>query len=93
MSEDDIKNRIDELEIKISSPNFWEDKVSAKKEIQELKDLKDRLEGGLKYDKGNCVINIFSGAGGDDAEDFSAMLFGMYTKYIENKNFDFHSWP
>jgi peptide chain release factor 2 len=30
-------------------------------------------------------MTIFSGAGGDDAEDFSAMLFSMYRKYIESK--------
>ena len=31
-------------------------------------------------------MTIFSGAGGDDAEDFSAMLLKMYLKYFEKKN-------
>jgi peptide chain release factor 2 len=30
-------------------------------------------------------MTIFSGAGGDDSEDFSSMLFKMYSKYIEKR--------
>ena len=38
-----------------------------------------------KYDKGNAIISIISGAGGDDSEDFSRMLFEMYMKYADKK--------
>jgi peptide chain release factor 2 len=34
-----------------------------------------------KYDKGDAVITIFAGAGGDDAEDWARMLFLMFTRY------------
>ena len=30
-------------------------------------------------------MTIFSGAGGDDAEDFARMLFEMYVKYVNKK--------
>jgi len=30
-------------------------------------------------------LTIVSGAGGDDAEDFSRMLFSMYGKYAAQK--------
>jgi peptide chain release factor 2 len=35
------------------------------------------------------MVTIFSGAGGDDAEDFSAMLLRMYFKYFDSKNWSY----
>lgn len=81
----DIQEKIKKLEEEMVSPNFWNDKEKAKATIKELGDLKTEAEGGSKYDKGNAVITIFSGAGGDDAEDFSAMLYTMYEKFIANR--------
>lgn len=66
---------------------FWSDKTLAQAQIRELQELKDKLVGVGKYDKGSAIITIFSGAGGDDAEDFTAMLLRMYLKYAEHKNF------
>lgn len=84
MSED-IKSKIEGLEKEMQSPNFWDNKNLAQKKIKELQELKDELEGVGKYDKGGAVITIFSGAGGQDSEDFSRMLFEMYQKYIEKQ--------
>jgi len=70
--------------------DFWADKTKAQAIIKELQDLKVEAEGVGKYDRGNAVMTIFSGAGGDDAEDFSAMLFRMYTKYISNKGWSYN---
>lgn len=69
----------------MGSADFWIDKDVAQATIRELQDLKDSLEGVGKYDKGDAVVTIFSGAGGDDAEDFSAMLLNMYLKYFDKK--------
>lgn len=80
------KARILEIEEAMLSGDFWSDKARAQAMIKEIADLKADLEGVGKYDRGEAVINILSGAGGDDAEDFSAILFRMYRKYAESKN-------
>lgn len=78
-----IKKEIEKLEEEMTQGNFWEDKVKAQAIIKRIGELKNELEGEKKYNKGNCILSILSGAGGDDAEDFSAMLVRMYTKYFE----------
>lgn len=62
--------------------DFWTDRAKSHAMIKELQELKDYVPGGGKYDHGEAVMTIFAGAGGDDAEDFAAMLYEMYKKYI-----------
>lgn len=38
-----------------------------------------------KYDKGDAVISLFAGAGGDDAEDWASILYRMYRRYAEKR--------
>lgn len=82
---DKTKERIAELEAYMALPDFWQNKDKAQVVIRELQELREALAGGGKYDKGNAIMTIFSGAGGDDAEDFSHMLYEMYLKYFEKK--------
>lgn len=82
---EELKKEIEKLELEMAQGNFWEDKVKAQATIKKIGELKDKLLGAEKYDKGNCILSILSGAGGDDAEDFSAMLLHMYIKYIERQ--------
>ena len=42
----------------------------------------------ILVDKGNAILTIISGAGGDDAEDFAHMLFEMYLKYVNKKEWN-----
>ena len=79
------EQRIKEIEEAMTMPDFWSDKNRAQSAIKELQILKTEVVGGSPYDIGDAVMTIFSGAGGDDAEDFSSMLFTMYRKYFENK--------
>lgn len=85
MKNEELEQKILALEEEMNSPDFWSDKNRAQSVIKEIQDLKTEKEGGGKYDRGGAIMTIFSGAGGDDAEDFSAILFNMYRKYIEDK--------
>ena len=46
----------------------------------------ERLLSG-KYDKYGCTICIQSGAGGTEAQDWAGMLYRMYKRFAERKNF------
>lgn len=85
MDKESIQSRITAIETAMNAPNFWNDVAGAQAQIKELQELKDKLQGVGKYDKGAAVLTVFSGAGGDDAEDFSAMLLRMYEKFVERK--------
>lgn len=54
------------------------------KELSE-KELTALLSG--PYDKGNAILAIQSGAGGTEAQDWTAMLMRMYLRWIERKGF------
>lgn len=85
MTQDEAKVRITEIETAMQQPDFWNDSVKAQALIREMQDLKSVAEGGSKYDAGSATVTILAGAGGDDAEDFAAMLFRMYRGYAEGK--------
>ncbi len=80
-----IEQKIKELEEQMTQADFWSDKIKAQAVLRELAELKDKKEGLGKFDKGNAIVTIISGAGGDDAEDFSGMLLNMYLKYADKK--------
>lgn len=69
--------------------HFWDDKSRAQAILKEISDLKEKLAGQGKYDKGDAILSIISGAGGIDSEDFCRILFTMYTKYFTNKGWGY----
>ena len=54
---------------------------------EELKSLSIYLLFNKPYDKNNCIIEIHPGAGGTESCDWANMLYRMYTRYCEKKNF------
>lgn len=88
-TKEDLEKKIRELEEVMASSDFWSDKDAAQASIREHQALKDELEGVGKYDKGSAIMTIFSGAGGDDAEDFSRILLEMYLKLFVRKSWSY----
>ncbi|MDP2789446.1 MAG: PCRF domain-containing protein [bacterium] len=84
----EVQKEIESLEADMQAPDFWNDKNKAQVALRKLAELKSAKEGLGKYDKGNAILTIISGAGGDDAEDFSAILLGMYIKYADRKKWN-----
>ncbi len=82
---EEIEKKIADLEASMGDAEFWTDKAKAQAAVKELQKLKDELEGVGKYDRGDAIMSVLSGAGGDDSEDFSAILVRMYRKYAEGK--------
>jgi len=76
--------RLLELEALMASPEFWLDKEKAQQLVREYQSLKEGGSGNPE-DAGDATLAILSGAGGDDAEDFAAMLRRMYEGYASLK--------
>ncbi len=81
----DIEREIERLEAETQEMGFWNDKNKAQLTLKRIAELKNAKEGLGRYDKGSAIITIISGAGGDDAEDFTRMLLNMYLKYADKK--------
>lgn len=88
VEKEQIEQKLKELEKEMVDPSFWQNKARAKQIVEEYNDLKLEKEGLGKYDKGDAIMTIFSGAGGDDAEDFSRILLEMYMKFFQKQGWD-----
>lgn len=78
---ENIIEELAELEKELLSPSFWNDKERAQDIIKRIKELKNKRDGVNVLDKGDALLSILAGAGGDDSEDFASMLLRMYEAY------------
>ena len=76
--------RLKEIEDLMASPDFWADKEGAQRIVREYQALKEGGSGD-PHEDGDATLAILAGAGGDDAEDFAAMLIRMYQGYASRK--------
>ncbi len=88
---DKIKGNLVDLEdmASIDTDGSLEGEINQKllelKKIVSKEEVKVFLSG--KYDKNNALIQIFAGAGGDDAQDWASMILRMYERYFDLKGF------
>jgi peptide chain release factor 2 len=85
----EIEKEIAELEAQMNGVDFWSDKDRAQDTIRKIKELKDKRDGVSSLDKGDAVLTILAGAGGDDSEDFARMLFEMYDAYCSRLSYSY----
>ncbi len=87
---DEKKQKLIELEASMNSADFWADKNKAQATLKQIAELKAEIAGVGKYDAGDAIFTILSGAGGDDAEDFSKMLLQMYCKFFDKQGWSYN---
>ncbi len=94
-----IKSRIDPwlslgVEITDAKELLGLDDVSLQNDLQKqleklqvtFEELKADLRYSGKYDDHDAVVTLSAGAGGTDAQDWTAMLFRMYTRWAEQQS-------
>lgn len=71
-----------------------DDKEFKKALIDEVKGLETKLEDfsmlvlmSHDYDQRNAIVEIHPGAGGTESQDFAEMLYRMYTRWAQKKNY------
>ncbi len=71
-----------------------EDESMAQEILSEVRDLRKGVEAmhlrvllSGKYDNSDTILTLKSGVGGTDAQDWTAMLLRMYTRWAEKKGY------
>ncbi|XOB42097.1 MAG: peptide chain release factor 2 [Candidatus Nealsonbacteria bacterium] len=77
----------DELEIKLELLKEEKDEKKIEDFKRELKQKELRVFLSGKYDKGNAILEISAGAGGQDSQDWATMLLRVYERYCALKGY------
>jgi peptide chain release factor 2 len=89
-----LENRIEDLEVLIELSIEEKDESSyqeIKKEIKDLNKLGEKFKIEIllsgQYDRNNAIFTLHTGAGGNDAQDWTEMLYRMYSRWCEKQGF------
>jgi peptide chain release factor 2 len=83
-----IMKRISALQKQVEEAELFELMIAEGNEEEVVKEL-ERLEFALylsgPYDAGSAIVSLHAGQGGTEAMDWTAMLYRMYSRFIERK--------
>ncbi len=89
-SYNELKDLVEELTtiIELNDEELFQEAVSLIEKIQEkLNDFEELLLLNGEYDNTNAILEIHPGAGGTESQDWALMLFRMFKRFTEIKNF------
>ncbi|AJD31354.1 peptide chain release factor 2 [Clostridium sporogenes] len=89
----DLKSTIEDI-ISLCEMLSDDDDDMGKEILSEYKNIKEEIDRfkietllSGEYDRNNVIMTLHSGVGGTDAQDWTDMLFRMYTRWAEKEGF------
>lgn len=81
---------IEQLNQELSDLGELADSLEIEEELNQLEKKvdKEEIKAFLSgpYDKGDAILEVAAGSGGDDSQDWAGMLLRMYSRYAEKNN-------
>ena len=89
-----LNSRADDIEAMMELAEEADDESMAQEIAAEFASIKAELEQLRlttllrdEYDSNDCILALHAGAGGTEAQDWTQMLYRMYTRYAERMGF------
>lgn len=89
-----LTQKLEDTKVLIEMCKEEEDESLLDEILSEIKELEDSLEKirveillSGEYDRNNAILDLHTGAGGTDAQDWTEMLLRMYTRWADRKGF------
>ena len=91
---ENLNVRADDIEVLMELAEESDDATMVEEIRTEFDKLKEDLEALRlqtlltgEYDNCNCILSLHAGAGGTEAQDWTSMLYRMYTRFCERMGF------